>query len=451
MHRDELKKLFKCSGPAILPVIHVLDSTQTHRNVLSARAEGAAGVFLINHDFDIERFLPIIRHIRESFPSLWLGVNFLGVTGKHAFPVLGKLQHQGIVVDAYWADDARIDESKSVREQHEAGEILEAKTNSGWNGIYFGGTAFKKQRKVAPRNFGTAAQIAASFVDVVTTSGQATGQMTPTDKVEVFRSGVGDFPLGIASGATPENIGLYRDAVDAVLVATGINFENDFYNIDPLKLRRVLTAARPKHTVGDSQRSNRSYMALMAPRSRSKKYAWLDPSSAYINAQSFATILDDLVAPFEDEQIDVVAGIDAAGFVLAGALAVRLGKGVLTLRKEGKTPVGFDSVAMLNYSGQTQRLEMRKPAFAPSTRVLLVDQWIETGGTMSAGIQLIERQQGIVAGIAVICAEENPVSQTLRDQYKVSSCVLPDTELQELCNSQTLQSFDGYIPEHSFP
>ena len=192
-------------------------------------------------------------------------------------------------------------------------------------------------------------------------------------------------------------------------------------------------------------------MALMAPRSRSKKYAWLDPSSAYINAQSFATILDDLVAPFEDEQIDVVAGIDAAGFVLAGALAVRLGKGVLTLRKEGKTPVGFDSVAMLNYSGQTQRLEMRKPAFAPSTRVLLVDQWIETGGTMSAGIQLIERQQGIVAGIAVICVEENSVSQTLRDQYKVSSCVLPDTKLQELCNSQTLQSFDGYIPEHSFP
>ena len=451
MHGSEVKKIFKCGGPAILPVIHVLDRGQTFKNIRTAIEEGAAGVFLINHDFEPERLLPIIRSARESFPSLWLGVNFLGVTGKQAFPILGELEQDGILVDAYWADDARIDESCSADDQSEAQQILDTKSASGWHGMYFGGVAFKKQREVAPQDFGIAAEIAADYMDVVTTSGKATGKQTPTDKVATFRAGVGDNALGIASGVTPENIRMYRDHVDAILVATGINHTGDFYNIDPLKLRRMIVAARPEPPVNEEQRTNRKYMALMAPRSRSEKYAWLDPSSAYINARSFATILDDLLAPFAGDEIDVVAGIDAAGFVLAGAMAVRLGTGVLTLRKGGKTPVDYDSVPMLNYSGMTQELEMRKPAFGENTRVLLVDQWIETGGTMTAGTQLIERQSGIVAGIAVIAVEENQATQELRNRYKISSCVLPGTELQNLCNSQTLESFENYRPEHSFP
>ena len=451
MLRNEIKKEFKCSGPAILPVIHVLNNDQAYRNVCTALEEGAAGVFLINHDFEVERFLPIIRHIRDSFPSLWLGVNFLAVTGKCAFPILGELEKANCPIDAYWADDGRIDESRDADDQPEAREILDTKEACGWNGIYFGGVAFKKQREVKPEKILRAAQVAANYIDVVTTSGHATGEQTPQTKVAEFRTGVGQNALAIASGTTPENISLYRETVDAVLVATGINFVGDFYNIDPLKLRRLLTAARPKPKVFDEQRSNPEYMVLMAPRSRGEKYAWLDPSSAYINAQSFSEILDDLLAPFESDEIDVVAGIDAAGFVLAGAMAVRLGKGVLTLRKGGKTPVTYDVVPMHNYSGQTQELEMGKPAFAANTRVLLADQWMETGGTMSAAIQLIERQGGIVAGIAAICVEENAATRKLHAQYKISSCVLPGTELQKLCDSQTLLSFDGFSPEHSFP
>ena len=50
--------------------------------------------------------MPLIREVRNRYPSLWLGVNFLGVTGAHAFPVLGDLERSGCVVDAYWADDA---------------------------------------------------------------------------------------------------------------------------------------------------------------------------------------------------------------------------------------------------------------------------------------------------------------------------------------------------------
>ena len=201
----------------------------------------------------------------------------------------------------------------------------------------------------------------------------------------------------------------------------------------------------------ESPRDNRWYLALMAPRSRGEKYAWLDPSSAYINADSFHAMLDDLLEPFNAKDVDVVAGFDAAGFVLGAGMATRLGKGFLTIRKGGKIPVDYDVVPMSNYSGQTQEMEMRKPAFAPGTRVLLVDQWIETGGTMNAGIALVERQGGVVAGIAAVCIEDNDATRAMYAKYTMSACVVPGSDIQAQCNDQTLASFDNFSPEHCFP
>ena len=66
------------------------------------------------------------------------------------------------------------------------------------------------------------------------------------------------------------------------------------------------------------------------------------------------------------------------GFVLGSALAARIGVGFLPIRKTGKLCVDTDSVSFSNYSGRTQDMEMRQPAFAAGTKVLLVDQWIET-------------------------------------------------------------------------
>lgn len=198
-------------------------------------------------------------------------------------------------------------------------------------------------------------------------------------------------------------------------------------------------------------RNNRWYLKLMAPRTRGEKFAWLDPSAAYVNAKSFHAMLDDLAAPFGEGEVDVVAGLDAAGFVLGAGLATRLGTGFLTIRKSGKIPVEFDVVPMNNYSGQTQHMEMRKPAFAKGTRVLLVDQWIETGGTMKAGIELIERQGGVVAGVAVVCIEDNDATKAMYDKYKMVSCVVQGSEIQAQCNAQTLESFKTFKPENCFP
>jgi adenine phosphoribosyltransferase len=198
-------------------------------------------------------------------------------------------------------------------------------------------------------------------------------------------------------------------------------------------------------------REDRWYLSLMSPNTKGPQFAWLDPTSIYINAAAFNDLLDDLCAGMEADGIDVVAGLDAMGFVLGSALATRLGRGFLPIRKAGKLCVDTDKVTFSNYSGRTQDMEMRQPAFAPGTRVLLVDQWVETGGTMDGAIRLVERQGGTIAGIAAIAVEENGVTENYRARYPVHSAVLPGTRWQAECNAQRLSSFDTYDPARTFP
>jgi adenine phosphoribosyltransferase len=121
------------------------------------------------------------------------------------------------------------------------------------------------------------------------------------------------------------------------------------------------------------------------------------------------------------------------------------------LRKAGKLCVDTDRVEFTNYSGRTQGMEMRLPAFAPGTRVLLVDQWIETGGTMEGAIQLVERQGGTIAGLVALAIETNPRTQDYRARFPCVTAVVPGSHWQEECDAQNLASFATYRAERSFP
>ena len=241
MQRADFHEIFQCSGPVILPVIHVLDDAQTAANIDHIIDAGLTGCFLINHDFGIDAFLPVLEAIRGRYSDFWIGVNFLAVTGLKAFPILADLDERGVRIDAYWADDARIDESAVTQE--EADNIAATRTACGWEGLYFGGTAFKKQRPVDPKDYARAAGIAGGFMDVVTTSGIATGHSADLGKLGEFRGALPDRPIALASGITPDNATDY-DMVDCFMVATGINFENDFYNIDPARLSQLVDVCR---------------------------------------------------------------------------------------------------------------------------------------------------------------------------------------------------------------
>tara|TARA_B100001123_G_scaffold439943_1_gene577850 strand:+ start:6223 stop:6873 length:651 start_codon:yes stop_codon:yes gene_type:complete len=206
-----------------------------------------------------------------------------------------------------------------------------------------------------------------------------------------------------------------------------------------------------KKLIDKGSRSDRWYLKLMAPNTKGGRFAWLDPTSIYINGDAFHDLLDDLVEDLSGVEIDVVAGLDAMGFVLASGLATRLGVGCLPIRKAGKLCVETDSVPFTNYSGRTQKLELRLPAFRERTRVLLVDQWIETGGTMGAAIELVERQGGIVAGFCAIAIERNKATDTLKKKYFNTAAVVPDSYWYNECNKQYLESFGNYEPEMAFP
>ena len=198
-------------------------------------------------------------------------------------------------------------------------------------------------------------------------------------------------------------------------------------------------------------RDNRWYLNIMSPNTKGEKFAWLDPTSIYINTNAFIDLLDDLLDDLEEIDCDVIAGIDAMGFVLGSALAARLRKGFLPIRKAGKLCVDTKKVDFVNYSKRNQFMEIRFPAFEAGTKVFIVDQWVETGGTMGAAIKLIEQQGGLVKGVIALAIEENDNTKKLRNNYKCFSAVVPGSEWQKQCNEQYLQSFKSYEPNMAFP
>ncbi len=114
------------------------------------------------------------------------------------------------------------------------------------------------------------------------------------------------------------------------------------------------------------------------------------------DATALAQTVDQLAARLADKQVDVVAGIESRGFLFAATLAVRLGLGLVPLRKPNKLPYKRVREAYsLEYG--TDSLEMHEDAIRRGERVALVDDLLATGGTMSAARRLVERVGGQVA------------------------------------------------------
>jgi len=146
-----------------------------------------------------------------------------------------------------------------------------------------------------------------------------------------------------------------------------------------------------------------------------------DVTPLFADRAAFAQLSHDLAAPFLDARIDVVAGIDALGFILGTAIAERLDVGVVTIRKGGKLPVETVRESFVDYSGKQKTLEIRPDVLAPGAEVLIVDEWIETGAQVCAAIALVKRLGGIVAGIATIRVDRNDRTDGLRRDFQLHS------------------------------
>jgi adenine phosphoribosyltransferase len=132
-----------------------------------------------------------------------------------------------------------------------------------------------------------------------------------------------------------------------------------------------------------------------------KGVLFLDLSTLFKDADGFKRLVDIFVEKYKNAKIDSVAGIEARGFVLAGAVAYRLGCGVTMIRKPGKLPWETVSESYeLEYG--VNEIHMHKDAFKKGDRVLLLDDLLATGGTMGAAVKLTEKLGATVAGVAFV-------------------------------------------------
>jgi len=106
------------------------------------------------------------------------------------------------------------------------------------------------------------------------------------------------------------------------------------------------------------------------------------------NASAFHMVVDELARPWRDARVDRVAGIEARGFILGGAIAHQLSAGFVPIRKKGKLPHATVRVAYsLEYG--LDEVEMHRDAVAAGERIVLVDDLIATGGTAEAAVKLL--------------------------------------------------------------
>ena len=119
------------------------------------------------------------------------------------------------------------------------------------------------------------------------------------------------------------------------------------------------------------------------------------------DSEALRAVVQDLAAPFREQRIDRVAGIEARGFLFGAPLAIELGAGFVPMRKEGKLPhETFSARYELEYGDAA--IELHQDGLQPGDNVLLVDDVLATGGTMAAAVELVQQTGANVAGILTL-------------------------------------------------
>ncbi|CAN1210961.1 Adenine phosphoribosyltransferase [Tumidithrix helvetica PCC 7403] len=213
-NENALHRVFRRSR-VFLPVIHPIARDTAIQSIDTAVRAGADGVFLINQGMSSSQVLDFIPEVRRRYDDLWIGVNLLGSDPEEVIGLIARLPVGGI-----WSDNAEIDEQSDTQP---AGErFRQARHKTGWEGLYFGGVAFKYQREVPASLLPDAARKASPWMDVITSSGPGTGYAATVEKARALRSGAGTHPVALASGVSPENVDGFLPYVDAYLVASEI-------------------------------------------------------------------------------------------------------------------------------------------------------------------------------------------------------------------------------------
>jgi predicted TIM-barrel enzyme len=187
----------------IYTVIHASDKDQISRNIDISIESGAHGTFVINHaGISIRSMIDAIAAEKKR-NNFFIGINTLGVQSAEAFRLASDCN-----ADALWLD--------------ESFDKIDQLAKSLYGGLYFGSVAFKTHEVVNDEQAELLAGLAKDYVDVAVTSGPSTGVSPSPNRISRMKKAIGNKPLGIASGISPENIHLFTDA-DVIMSATGIS------------------------------------------------------------------------------------------------------------------------------------------------------------------------------------------------------------------------------------
>lgn len=144
------------------------------------------------------------------------------------------------------------------------------------------------------------------------------------------------------------------------------------------------------------------------------------------DSKAFAEAVGRIADEYEDKRIDMVLSVEARGFIFGAAVAYKMGIGLVPVRKKGKLPAKTHSVTYdLEYGQDT--LQIHQDAFSKGARILIVDDLLATGGTVSAVAGLVEKMGGVIAGIAFVIEllplkgreklKNYPITSLIKDEY----------------------------------
>ena len=137
---------------------------------------------------------------------------------------------------------------------------------------------------------------------------------------------------------------------------------------------------------------------------------------------AYRAAIDAMLEPYADKKIDVVVGMESRGFIFSAPMAYQLNAGLVPVRKLGKLPAETISVEYaLEYGSNT--LEIHRDAISPGQRVLIVDDLLATGGTVRGTVDLVQRLQGEIAGLAFLVELAFLKGRERLGEYAVSSVV----------------------------
>ncbi|TIX82487.1 MAG: adenine phosphoribosyltransferase [Mesorhizobium sp.] len=142
-----------------------------------------------------------------------------------------------------------------------------------------------------------------------------------------------------------------------------------------------------------------------------------DITTLLSNARAFRRAIDELVHPYAGQKVDKIAGIEARGFILGGAVAHQLSAGFVPIRKKGKLPYETVRVAYsLEYG--LDEMEMHRDGVSPGEKVILVDDLIATGGTAAAAALHLARTVARRAERIMVALTQDPSEHVNREAIR---------------------------------